>query len=480
MTGYPQHLGSFIDGQRLSGTGRERLPVLNPATGAVLAELSLATTADLDHALDASARAFKSWRLVASWTRAAILYKAAALLRERREHIARVMTLEEGKTLREARGEVDVSAEIFEWSAEEGKRLYGRLVPPRQPGQRQLVLKEPLGPVAAFSPWNFPAITPARKIAAALASGCTIILKPAEETPGTALEIVHALHDAGLPPGVLNVVFGHPSEVSAHLLRSPVTRKLSFTGSTIVGRELAVLAAQGLKRSTLELGGHAPVLVFEDAAIEKVVDQTLIWKFRNAGQVCTSPTRFYIQQGIYDRFVSRLTDAVRAMSVGNGMDEANLMGPLANERRLAAVETLCADAVQRGARIEVGGTRVGDAGLFWSPTVVRDVPDDAAMMSEEPFGPIAMCNAFRDRSEAIAMANRLPYGLAAYAFTRSASTIMALGDEIECGMIGVNNYAVTAPETPFGGHKDSGYGSESGIEGLEGYLQTKFISENAA
>lgn len=470
----------LIDGERLSGAGRDVHPVLNPATGETIGELPLASAADLDRALESSAHAFLLWRAIAAWDRAAILKRAADLLRERVERIAANMTREEGKTLAEARGEVLISAEIFEWCAEEGKRVYGRVVAPRHAGQRQMALKEPIGPVAAFSPWNFPAITPARKIAAALASGCSIILKPAEETPATALALADALHDAGLPPGVLNIVFGIPAEVSTHLLTSPVTRKLSFTGSTVVGRQLATLAATGPKRSTLELGGHAPVLIFDDANIDGLIDQTVTWKFRNAGQVCTSPTRFYIQDGVYEHFVGKLTEAVQAMPFGDGLDPANRMGPLANARRLDAVEAMCADARSAGARFHAGGERIGNAGFFWQPTVLSDVPDEARLMSEEPFGPLAVCNRFSTLDEALERANRLPYGLAAYAFTRSADTVVALGDGIESGMIGINSYAVTSPETPFGGCKDSGYGSEGGIEGIEGYLQTKFVNQMPA
>lgn len=470
----------LIDGERVSGKGRDVHPVLDPATGEMIGELPLATAADMDRALESSARAFRLWRATAAWDRAAILKRAADLLRERVEPIATNMTREEGKTLTEARGEVLISAEIFEWCAEEGKRVYGRVVAPRHAGQRQLVLKEPVGPVAAFSPWNFPAITPARKIAAALASGCSIILKPAEETPATALALADTLHDAGLPHGVLNILFGNPAEVSTHLLTSPVTRKLSFTGSTAVGRQLAALAAAGPKRSTLELGGHAPVLIFDDANLDALIEQTLAWKFRNAGQVCTSPTRFYVQEGVYERFVERLAEAVRDLPFGNGLDPANRMGPLANARRLDAIEALCADARDVGARIHAGGERAGSAGFFWRPTVLSDVPDHARLMSEEPFGPIAICNRFSDLDDALERANRLPYGLAAYAFTRSADTVVALGDGIESGMIGINSYAITSPETPFGGYKDSGYGSEGGIEGIEGYLQTKFVNQMPA
>lgn len=467
----------FIDGRWLTAKGRQGRPVENPADGAVLGDLPLATAGDLDDALAAADRAFKSWRRVSAYDRARILKRAADLMRERVEHIATQLVLEEGKTIAEARGEVLISADIFEWSAEEGRRAYGRLVPARFPGQRQLVTKVPLGPVAAFAPWNFPAITPARKIAAALAAGCSCILKPAEETPATALAIARALDDAGLPAGVLNIVFGAPEQVSAHLLASPVIRKLSFTGSTAVGRALGKLAAERVIRSTLELGGHAPVLIFEGADIEFVVAQTIQWKFRNAGQVCTAPTRFYIQKGIYSAFADKLAEATANMKVGNGLDPAMAMGPLANARRLGALGTLMGEAIGKGARCLAGNARVENAGHFIRPTILADVPDDARIMSEEPFGAVAVLNPFDTLDDAIERANRLPYGLAAYAFSQDHRVVAALGAEIEAGMIGINTYSVTVPETPFGGTKDSGFGSEGGTEGLDGYLQTRFINE---
>ncbi len=467
----------WIDGQRLPAAGRACHDVIDPSTGDTLAPLPLASKADLDLALDAADHAFKTWKKVSPVERGAVLRKAAALLRERLEHIAAQLTLEEGKPITESRTEILTCAEVFEWCAEEGRRTYGRLIPPRQPGVRQLVIKEPIGPVAAFAPWNFPGITPARKIAAAIAAGCSIIIKPAEETPSTALCFAEALHDAGLPKGVLNVVFGVPSEVSGYLLASPVIRKLSFTGSTVVGKELAKLAADGVKRATLELGGHAPVIVCNDVDIGKVVPLALASKFRNAGQVCISPTRFHVQEGIFDRFVSEFTEASKALHVANGIDEKSQMGSLANPRRVAAMETYIGDAEKHGAKIRSGGRRKGNTGMFWEPTVISDVPTNARIMNEEPFGAVAVFNRFAKLDEALAEANRLPYGLAAYAFTNDLHAAKTIEHEMQAGMIGLNTFQVTLPETPFGGQKDSGYGSEGGIEGIDGYMQTKYVSE---
>lgn len=467
----------WIDGQRLNATGRESQHVIDPSTGEKLAELPHASKKDLDQALDAADRAFRIWRKTSPVERSNVLRKAAALIRERIEHIAAQLTIEEGKTISESRVEVTTCAEVFEWSAEECRRTYGRIVPARQPGFRQLVIKEPVGPVAAFAPWNFPGITPARKIAAAIAAGCSIIIKPAEETPSTALCFAEALHDAGLPRGVLNVVFGVPSDVSTYLLASPVIRKLSFTGSTAVGKQLAKLAADSVKRTTMELGGHAPVIVCEDADLEKFVPLAVASKFRNAGQVCISPTRFHVQESVFDRFVSAFSAASKALNVTNGLDEKSNMGSLANPRRVSAMETYISDAEKNGGKIHTGGRRKGNTGMFWEPTVVSDVPIRARIMNEEPFGAVAVFNRFHKLDDAIAEANRLPYGLAAYAFTNNLQAAKTIEQEMQAGMIGLNTFQVTLPETPFGGMKDSGYGSEGGTEGIDGYMQTKYVSE---
>jgi succinate-semialdehyde dehydrogenase/glutarate-semialdehyde dehydrogenase len=467
----------FIDGEWLGAAGRKTGDVINPATGETIGALPHASKADLDRALDAAQRGFLAWRKVSPNERAKVLRKAGELFRERADHIATQMTLEEGKTLGESKLEVLGSAEIFEWMAEECRRSYGRLVPSRAPGHRQMVLREPVGPVAAFSPWNFPAVTPARKIAASLAAGCSCIIKPAEETPATALAMAKCLEDAGLPKGVLNVVFGVPSEVSTYLIASPVIRKISFTGSTVVGKQLAKLAADGVKRATLELGGHAPVVIFDDVDADKVAGMAVAAKYRNAGQVCISPTRFYVQENVHDRFVAKFAELAAAMPVGDGLDAKSKMGPLANARRIDAMEQMIGDARDHGAKVRTGGERIGNAGYFWQPTVLSDVGNDSRIMNVEPFGPVAAMVRFKKFDEVVEQANRLPYGLASYAFTSSAQNAQAIGDALDSGLVGVNTFGVTVPETPFGGVKESGYGSEGGSEGLDAYLQTKFISQ---
>ncbi|MES2979746.1 MAG: NAD-dependent succinate-semialdehyde dehydrogenase [Pseudomonadota bacterium] len=465
----------FIAGEWVLGGDGISGVVRNPANGDVLADVPKASRSDLDDALTSSAAAFQVWRLKSPQERGAVLMRAAALLRERTEQLAWAMTMEQGKTLAESRVEVAISAETFEWYAAEGLRANGRVMPSRVRGTRQMVLPQPIGPVAAFTPWNFPAVLPARKIAPALAAGCSMIIKPSEETPASTIGLAQALADAGLPPGVLNVVFGVPSEVSTHLIASDVIRKITFTGSTGVGRALARLAAEGPKPCTLELGGHAPVLVFDDADIDRAVAGCVMGKTRNAGQVCTSPTRFYVQQGIHDEFVRRFGEAMGALVVGSGLEAPSQMGALANTRRLEAMDSLVSDAVDRGATVVAGGNRIGQKGSFFRPTVLANVPSGAKAMSTEPFGPLALVNRFSTLEDGLAQANSLPFGLAAYAFTRSASTAMLVSEELQAGGIGINTFAVSQIEMPFGGLKDSGYGQEGGPEGLAAYLHAKNI-----
>jgi len=468
----------LIDGQRLRGEGRRTLPVINPATEEVLGELPLASPADLDRALEAAQRSWPVWRALGPQQRGRILRKAADLLRERVEPIARLATIEEGKALAEARVELNVSADIMEWYAEEGRRAYGRVLPQRTAGMRMTVVKEPVGPVAGFAPWNFPLGNPTRKLAAALAAGCSVIVKPAEEAPGCALAIAQALVDAGVPAGVLAVVFGVPAEVSRHLITSPVIRAVHFTGSIPVGKQLTALAAAGMKRTTMELGGHAPVLVFDDVDVDAVLDMSATAKFRNAGQVCVSPTRFFVHEAIYERFARGFAERAKSMTVGNGLDNGVRMGPLAHDRRRPAVSALIDEAVTSGARALAGGHALPGKGYFYAPTVLADVPDTARIMNEEPFGPVAVLQPFREFDEVIRQANRLPYGLAAYAFTQNARRVNLLGEQIESGMLGINSFTIAAPEAPFGGVKESGHGSEEGIEGLDSCLVTKFITES--
>jgi succinate-semialdehyde dehydrogenase / glutarate-semialdehyde dehydrogenase len=467
----------YIDGQWLNGSGRKSEDVINPATGKVLAPLPHASKADLDAALAAADKGFKVWRAMSAYDRGNIMRKAANLLRERAEHVARVMTQEQGKVFPEARIEVLTSADIIDWYAEEGRRAYGRIVPGRQKNVRQIVVQEPVGVVAAFTPWNFPTLTPVRKIAGALAAGCSIIIKASEETPGGCVELVKCFADAGVPAGVLNLVFGVPAEVSEHLIASDIVKKISFTGSIPVGKLLAGLAAKGMKKATMELGGHSPVIVFGDADAEKAADTIAAFKYRNAGQVCISPTRFYVQEDSYKRFLARFTEYAKGVKLGDGLEKGVTMGPMANARRIDAMESFVADAKQRGGKVVTGGKRPSNQGFFYEPTVVTDVPDDSKVMTQEPFGPIAPIVTFKTFDEVVQRANSLEFGLAAYAFTTSNATAAAIGDAIESGMVGVNSIAISTPETPFGGVKESGHGSEGGIEGLGAYLNTKFISQ---
>lgn len=470
---YPE-LHLFIDGEFVARDGQ---PVVNPATGEAIGTVPHASEQDLDRALAAADAAFAGWRKTPPADRSAILRRAAGLIRERSEQIALVMTLEQGKPLVQSRLEIASAAAIFEWNAEEARRTYGRIVPGGAAGTRQMVVLEPIGVSLAFTPWNFPALTPARKIAAALAAGCTLIMKAAEETPGTAVAMAHALHDAGLPRGVFNLVFGDPAVVSSRLVSSPVARKLSFTGSTVVGKLLMRQAADAMLRTTMELGGHAPVVVFEDADPEDAGTKAAMSKFYNAGQVCISPTRFYVHDKVYDRFVDRFTAVAASIKVGNGTAPDVTMGPLTNARRLDAMEGFVADAVARGGTVRTGGKRVGNAGFFFEPTVITDVPDDCRLMTEEPFGPIAPVVRFCAFDDVIARANSLPYGLASYAFTTSVQTATAVGDALKAGMVGINTTAVSTPETPFGGVRESGHGQEGGTEGLMAYLDVKFIAQ---
>ncbi|WP_186263054.1 NAD-dependent succinate-semialdehyde dehydrogenase [Burkholderia gladioli] len=467
----------FIDGQWLSAEGRDTATVINPADGGEIGRVPLATAADLDRALAAAEAAFAAWRRAVPAERARVLKRAAELIRERAERISTLLTLEEGKPLAEARDEVLRAAEYFEWFAEEARRIDGRVVPSNRPGVQQLVKRQPIGPVAAFTPWNFPAITPSRKLSAALAAGCSVILKPGEESPATALALARALDDAGLPKGVLQVVFGVPDEVSRRLIASPVIRKVTFTGSGPIGRLLSARAAEGVKPITLELGGHGPVLVFDDADVERAAVEGAANRFRGTGQVCISSTRFLVQRGAYAAFAERFARAARALKVGDGLAPGTQVGPLANARQLAKIEALVDDALERGATLLAGGRRIEGEGFFFEPTVLADVPPEARVMHEEPFGPIAVLMPFDTLEDGLAEANRLPYGLSAYAFTASARTALDVGDGLEAGMIGINQYRIVATELPFGGLKESGHGSEGGAEGIEPYLTRKFISQ---
>jgi len=475
VTSYPI-LHMIIDGEQVAGGSRRTFTVRNPATGDALAELPLADPADLDRALDTAARGFRIWRDSTPQQRAAVLQGAARLLRERADEIARIATMEEGKSLHESGTELAMVATLFDFYAGECFRNYGRALV-RPAGLRSIVTKEPVGPVAAFSPWNFPLGNPGRKLGAPIAAGCSVILKSAEETPASALLILQALRDAGLPKEVAQAVFGVPDEVSRHLLASPVIRKLSFTGSTIVGKQLMKLAADDMKRTTMELGGHGPVLVFADAELDRALDFTVAGKYRNSGQVCVSPTRFIVEEQVFDSFVAGFTERAKAIRVGDGLDPETKMGPMANPRRPDAMERLIGDAVARGGTLHTGGERIGNQGYYYAPTVLSNVPLDAAIMNEEPFGPVAILNPFRGEEAMIAEANRLPYGLAAFAWTSDSRRQKIVARELEAGMVGINGGTLSSGDSPFGGVRWSGHGSEDGPEGVEACLVTKAVHE---
>jgi len=474
-TAYPE-LYMVIDGERVSAGDRRTHRVVNPATGETLGELPLANADDLDRALATAAKGFKRWRNSTPAERAGVLQGAARLLVERADDLARIATMEQGKPFGEARIEVMMVVGLFNFYAGECQRIYGRTLV-RPVGMRSIVTKEPVGPVAAFSPWNFPLGNPGRKLGAPIAAGCSVIMKSAEETPASALGILQALYDAGLPVEVAQAVFGVPDEVSRHLLGSPIIRKLSFTGSTAIGKHLAKLAADDMKRTTMELGGHGPVLVFDDVDVYAFLDVMAFGKYRNAGQVCVSPTRFIVQEDVYDRFRTGFVERVKTIRVGNGLDAETQMGPMANPRRPDAMERMIGDAVGRGATLHTGGERIGNQGFYYAPSVISDVPLDAEIMNEEPFGPVAILNPFGSEEDMIAEANRLPYGLAAYAWTPNSARQKRLAREIETGMLGINTTMIGGADSPFGGVKWSGHGHEDGPEGLEACLVTKAVHE---
>lgn len=479
-TSYDADLALFINGSWRTGEGRDAFPVVNPATGKAIAALPVATEADLQEALAAAEKGFAAWRAKDVDARSAILHKVADLIRARVDSIAILLTTEQGKPLDQARGEIVGAASMFDFYAEEAKRAYGRLLV-RPTGQRAMVLKQPVGPTAIFTPWNFPVYLLAKKLAPALAAGCSVIAKPAEETPGSTAALMRCLADAGVPADVAQLVYGVPDMVSRTLIASPVIRKVSFTGSTAVGKHLMRLAADGVKRITMELGGHAPVLVFDDVDLDRTLDMLVPQKFRNAGQVCVSPTRFYVQAGIYDAFIQGFAERTRKVTVGSGLEAGVQMGPLANPRRPDAIEALVADARAKGARVLAGGERhlpnADKDGFFFQPTLLADVPAEADIMTTEPFGPVAVTRPFDALDEAIEQANRVPFGLAAFAFTDNLHIANQVGDRIEAGMVGINSFGISVADAPFGGVKESGFGSEGGPEGLDSYMVTKAIHQ---
>ena len=472
-----EKLELLINGQFRQGSEGAGEDVINPATEEVITQVPHASAADLDEALAASAEGFKTWKTMTPLARQAIINKACAILEGDLDRLSENLTMEMGKPKGESKIELQVGIDILRWYGEEGKRAYGRIVPARIPGARQFVFKEPVGPALAFVAWNFPCVNVVRKIGAALAAGCSLIIKPSEETPSTAVSIARAFQEAGLPDGVLNMVFGVPDTVSRHLMASPIPKKLSFTGSVPVGKHLQKLAAENLIRCTMELGGHSPVIVFDDADVEKAVKVIGSNKFRNAGQVCISPTRYYVQENVYDEFVDGFTELAKNLSVGNGLEDGVQMGPLVAERRLPVMEGWVEDAKSKGATVTAGGARMGNQGYFWEPTIMRDVPEDARIMNEEPFGPVAPVAPFKTMDEVLERANKLEFGLASYVFTTDRGKAQAMEDGINAGLVGLNHPMVSTPETPFGGVNASGYGHEGGTEGLDCFLRTKFVTE---
>jgi len=466
----------LIDNEWREAAGGKTIPVLNPATGQAIGNVAHASIADLDHALAAAQRGFDAWRKVSAFERGVTMRRAASLLRERADDIARLLTQEQGKPLAQARAEAMAGADIIDWFAAEGMRVYGRIVPARNPAAQQLVLKEPVGPVAAFTPWNFPINQIVRKLAAALTTGCSFLCKAPEETPASPAALMQCFVDAGVPPGTVGLVFGDPAEISAYLIPHPIIRKVTFTGSTPVGKQLAALAGAHMKRATMELGGHAPVIVAEDADVALAVAASGGAKFRNAGQICIAPTRFLVHNSIKAEFTRALAAHAESLTLGDGMAEGTTLGPLANARRVAAMSQVVEDARSKGADVVTGGARVGTSGNFFAPTILGDVPLNAMVFNDEPFGPIAAVRGFETLEEAIAESNRLPFGLAGYAFTRSIKNAHLLMNNVEVGMLWINQPATPSAELPFGGVKDSGYGSEGGPEALESYLNTKAIS----
>jgi succinate-semialdehyde dehydrogenase/glutarate-semialdehyde dehydrogenase len=472
-----EKLALYIDGAFIED-GRKTEPVLNPATGEVLAHLPHASRDDLDRALQAAQKAFEKWKKTSPLERSAILRKVGQLARERAESIGRNITLDQGKPLAEAVGEVMVCAEHAEWHAEECRRIYGRVIAPRRPDVRQFVLREPVGVCVAFTPWNFPFNQAIRKMVAALGAGCTLVLKGPETAPSAVVALARLFHDAGLPPGCLNLVWGIPSEISEYLIASPIVRKVSFTGSIPVGKQLAALAGAHMKRGTWELGGHSPAIVFDDADVEQAATMLAKLKTRNAGQVCVSPSRFFVQRGIYDRFAAKFIETIGSTKLGSGLEKGTQMGPLAHARRIQAMEAFMEDVHVHGGEVVLGGSRLKDsAGFFFPPTVVTGLPDHAKLMTEEPFGPIAPLVPFSEPEDAIRRANSLPYGLSSYVFTESLKIATYAANAIESGMVNINHFGSALAETPFGGVKESGIGSEGGAETFDGYLVTKFVTQ---
>lgn len=469
--------GLYIDGNWRAASDGAVKNVYDPTNEETIGTIPAATTADLDDAVAAAERGLKAWRVTNPWERSATLRKVADLIRERNAAIAQIMSAETGKPLAEAVGETNAAADQFEWYSEETKRIYGQTIEGRTPDVRLTVRYQPVGVVAAFSAWNFPALLPSRKIAAALAAGCSIVVKPAGEAPGSCMALIQACHDAGVPAGVVNFVTGDSSTIAPHLIKSDAVRKVSLTGSVPVGQQILHLAADGVKKVTMELGGHGPVLVFNDTDAEAAARTCAATKFRNCGQVCISPSRFYVHEDVYDVFAKTFAEVAKGLIVGRGLDEGIQMGPMANARGLATAKAMIADAQERGAELLAGGSTPDgmDKGYFLQPTVLGRVPDDAKIMVEEPFAPVAPITTFKETDEVLERANSLPFGLAGYVFTSSLKTAHVASEALECGMVGVNEMLLATAEAPFGGIKESGMGREGGSLGIMDYLEPKYI-----
>jgi succinate-semialdehyde dehydrogenase/glutarate-semialdehyde dehydrogenase len=472
-----QDLNLFIHGGWRAASDRATKPVTDPATEEVLGMIAVASPEDVDAALSSAKEGFAVWRRTGTWDRAAKMRKVADLIRERQVDIARLMSLETGKPVAEAMGETGAAADQFEWYSEETKRIYGQVIEARTADSRMAVIYQPVGVVAAFSAWNFPALLPARKMAAALAAGCSIIVKPAGETPACCAALIQACQDAGIPPGVVNMLTGNSNQIAQQLIRSPIVRKVSVTGSVPIGKQILSLAAEGVKKVSMELGGHGPVLIFDDFDAQKAAEICATTKFRNCGQVCISPTRFYVHESSYDAFAGRFAEIAKSLKIGRGLDDGVQVGPMANKRGLKTIQSMTQDALDRGAELLAGGkTPAGfNKGHFIEPTVLGRVPDDALVMNEEPFGPIAPITTFSSYDEVIERANSLPFGLAGYVFSNNLSVATRAYEDLEVGMVGVNEMLLATAEAPFGGVKESGMGREGGSLGIMDYLDPKYV-----
>lgn len=468
----------YIDGKWCEAEDGRTLGVINPATEEVIAEVAYGTRATAKRALEAAAKAMPAWMKLTSWDRAKILKKTAELMRERADGIARTMTMEQGKPVAESKGEVLHAADTFEWFAEEGKRAYGQVIPHREQGKRHITVKHPVGVVAAISPWNFPLLLQARKIAPALAVGCTVVSKPASQTPLCLIQVFECLSEAGLPAGVGNLVIGPAQELGDEFLENPICRKISFTGSTEVGKHLMRGAAEQMKRLSLELGGHAPFIVFPDADPEIGAKIAVTGKFRNNGQVCISPSRFYVHKDVEKKFTEATVEFAKALKLGNGLEPGTEIGPMFEKKAMENTVALVEDAKKHGAKVLTGGKRSDkfDKGYFFEPTVLKELPAQAKVLTEEPFAPVMPLLDFTKIDDVIKQANNTRYGLAAYVFTNDLTVAWKMADGLEAGIIGINDPVPSTPQCPFGGMKESGMGRECAHEGLEAYLETKFVS----